>query len=70
MLAMLMPGPIEMIIVLCLPIAVLVVVLLVTQKGNRKDANNPNLEPCPDCGRLVSLSATTCPQCGRPLNTQ
>lgn len=29
---------------------------------------NPNLEPCPDCGRPVSLRAPTCPHCGCPLD--
>ena len=28
----------------------------------------PNLAPCPDCGNLVSMYATSCPRCGRPLN--
>jgi len=64
-----MLGPFELIILLGIVAVVVVVVLLVTQNGNRKPVNNPNLEPCPDCGRLVSLSATTCPQCGRPLGT-
>lgn len=30
--------------------------------------NTPtNLAPCPDCGHMVSLYATSCPNCGRPL---
>lgn len=28
---------------------------------------NPNLFPCPDCGRACSTSAPHCPQCGRPF---
>jgi hypothetical protein len=28
---------------------------------------NPNLFPCPDCGRQVSRLAKSCPNCGRPL---
>ena len=28
---------------------------------------NPNLFPCPDCGRSCSKSAAACPQCGRPF---
>lgn len=27
----------------------------------------PSLRPCPDCGKEVSLSALTCPQCGHPF---
>lgn len=25
------------------------------------------LAPCPDCKRMISLSASTCPNCGRPI---
>jgi uncharacterized paraquat-inducible protein A len=25
----------------------------------------PKLAPCPDCKRMISLAAATCPQCGR-----
>lgn len=28
----------------------------------------PSLFPCPDCGHMVSVYATNCPNCGRPLN--
>ena len=28
---------------------------------------NPNLFPCPDCGRACSKAAAVCPQCGRPF---
>lgn len=27
----------------------------------------PNLMPCPECKRMISRLATTCPQCGHPL---
>lgn len=30
-------------------------------------AANPNLFPCPDCGRACSRAAAACPQCGRPF---
>src|SRR5262245_66293800 len=26
-----------------------------------------NLRPCPDCGHQISLLASSCPSCGRPL---
>ncbi len=45
----------------------LLVPFLVTWVAHRKSVKGPNLYPCPDCGRMVSRSATTCPQCGRPL---
>jgi hypothetical protein len=48
-------------------IVVLVVVLSMLRKGRGGAAINPNLYPCPDCGRLVSRQAPDCPQCGRPL---
>jgi hypothetical protein len=38
--------------------------------GNSKEgAPSPqdSLEPCPDCGRLLSRSATVCPNCGHPF---
>ena len=31
------------------------------------NAQNPNLSNCPDCGRTVSLRATSCPHCGGPI---
>lgn len=32
-----------------------------------QETNLCNLAPCPDCGHNVSLYATSCPNCGRPL---
>lgn len=65
-----MPGIIELVIMLmCLVVfigIVLLVVVLTTQKANR----NPDLYPCPDCGRPVSVNAESCPQCGYPLKTE
>jgi hypothetical protein len=31
-----------------------------------RDARNPNLAACPDCGRRISLQARACPHCGAP----
>jgi hypothetical protein len=46
-----------------------VTVVLLVAKAARKNGGtaNPNLRPCPDCGRKISTSAQTCPGCGRPL---
>jgi len=68
-------GPMEIILgLLCLgslaAIVVLVVVLSTSRKGRGGAAVNPNLYPCPDCGRFVSRQAPDCPQCGRPLTPQ
>jgi hypothetical protein len=66
-------GPMELLILglLCLGslagIVVLVVVLSTSRKGRGGATANPNLYPCPDCGRFVSRQAPNCPQCGRPL---
>jgi len=65
------PGPLEMLILglVCfgplVAIAVVVVVLAFTKTG--RTSGNPNLVPCPDCGRRVSRFAEACPNCGRPL---
>jgi hypothetical protein len=66
------PGPMEIVLgLLCLgslvAMVVLVVVLATSQKGRGGAAANPNLYPCPDCGRFVSRQAPSCPHCGRPL---
>ena len=73
MLAFWTPGPLELIIVgiMGLVLSAVVIALVVVLKGSRNaSGNNPNLKPCPDCGRFVSLRATTCPQCGCPLQTE
>ncbi len=72
MLAFAVPGLIELIIisiVVAVPVAI-VVVLIVTRGARRASGTNPKPTPCPDCGRFVSLRATTCPQCGCPLQKQ
>jgi hypothetical protein len=60
------PGPVELMIIgvmLLVPVAIVVALT----RSRKPLGNNPNLRPCPDCGRFVSLRATTCPQCGCPL---
>jgi hypothetical protein len=44
------------------PLAVLLIVYLVF-----RPKAGENLSPCPDCGRMVSRQAATCPKCGKPL---
>lgn len=36
--------------------------------GNGQTPNEPKTGLCPDCGKIVSKMARTCPHCGRPLN--
>jgi hypothetical protein len=45
---------------------ILLVAFLTRRAARSKNVTGQNLYPCPDCGRMVSRSAPTCPQCGRP----
>ena len=68
---MFVPGILEILIILGILGAIVVgVVLLLVTVGRRPggvDTGNPNLRPCPDCGRLISVRATMCPHCGAPV---
>jgi hypothetical protein len=64
------PGPIELLVIgflcfasLIVPVGVVIAVLLV----RRRSRNNPNLRPCRDCGRPLSIRAASCPHCGCPM---
>ncbi len=77
MLAFAISGSFELLFILIIglivlvPAAVAVVALVIVfSRSRNRSADDPNLTPCPDCGRLVSLRAATCPQCGCPLQTQ
>ena len=73
MVAFFMPGPMEMMVIAAIaliPIGVVVGLFVVVTMNRKPSGNNPNLTPCPDCGRFVSLRATACPQCGCPLQGQ
>ena len=72
-----MPGPLEMLIIgaVCLGIPLVAVAIVLfalaqSKRAGQSGAQNANLAPCPDCGRLVSRLAPNCPQCGRPLTPQ
>ncbi len=75
MLGMMGIGPLELLIVLAVlgllvgGVVVVVVVILAASKKKGGPAN-PNLFPCPDCGRQVSRLAKSCPNCGRPLASE
>ena len=43
------------------------IITQMTPTQNTQSVYPPNLAPCPDCKHLVSLYATSCPNCGRPL---
>ncbi len=67
-MAILMPGPLELLIVFgVVGVGVLGVIFAVVvgiRTRSASQSSNPNLRPCPDCGRYISIRATTCPQCG------
>jgi hypothetical protein len=72
-----MPGLFELLIIAAILlvivgviVAVVVIPLVVSKKGGSGVAGNPNLFPCPDCGRFVSRQAPNCPHCGRALTPQ
>jgi hypothetical protein len=69
MAAVFMPGPFEVIVILGLigVMAVFLAVMVAALRFRSPSRNNPNLAPCPDCGRLISIRATTCPHCGGPV---
>ena len=67
-------NPMELLIVVGVSLVmlggpVIAVVILYFALRKKPLPPNPNLSPCPDCGRLVSHQAASCPQCGRPLNS-
>ena len=39
-------------------------VAVVVIANQRRQQDNPNLRPCPDCGHFISVRAATCPKCG------
>ena len=64
-------GILEILIILALVgVPAVIVILLIAAAGRRSGtsgSDNPNLRPCPDCGRAVSVRASVRPQCGGPL---
>jgi hypothetical protein len=67
-MAMFMPGPLELLIIFGVVgagiLSVIFVVVVGVRSRGTSQSRNPNLRPCPDCGRYISIRATTCPQCG------
>ena len=73
MFASFAPGPIELVliaVILLVPVGVVVALVEAFRRRRRALGGNPNLEPCPDCGRFASRRTTNCPQCGCPLQGQ
>ena len=63
-------GIMELVIILAVlgllvTIPVAIVVVIVAKGSSQRD--HPNLHPCPDCGRVISVRAVTCPGCGAPV---
>ncbi|MHB1034279.1 MAG: zinc-ribbon domain-containing protein [Pirellulales bacterium] len=65
---MLPMGPFEMLIVglMCAGPLIVGAAALVAVWAMRRP--NPNLAPCPSCGRQIARVAPSCPHCGHPLN--
>jgi hypothetical protein len=69
-------GPLELVclamgfLLIVIPAAIVTVVVATRRGKTESRPDNPNLLPCPDCGRFVSPLAVACPQCGRPLKPQ
>ena len=68
-----MPGVWELVILACIgvlmlaPVAVVLVIVAVVSRHQRRQMSNPQLTPCPSCHNMVSIHAETCPKCGCPL---
>ena len=56
MSAIFMPGPIELIIISLLTVAVLVAVVVVLMRSLRPSGNNPKLKPCPPQNGRTSIT--------------
>jgi hypothetical protein len=63
------PGPFELLIIglVCLLPIIVGIVLAVVLISRSRLPTNPDLQPCPDCGRRLSPRAASCPHCGCPL---
>jgi hypothetical protein len=68
---MFVPGILEILIILgilgAIAVGVVLLVAAVVRRPGGGEPGNPNLRPCPDCGRLISVRATMCPHCGAPV---
>ena len=65
-----MPGILEIVLLLMCLAVFSGIVILVLVLATRRPSATPNLYPCPDCGRSVSVHADSCPQCGCPLQAE
>ena len=54
-------------ILLLIGVPIVVAIVIISKSAGKSQMNNPNLTPCPDCHKFVSINATTCPHCGRVL---
>jgi hypothetical protein len=70
MFSMFSLGILELLIILgffgAMAVGAILLVASAVRHSGRSQPGNPNLQPCPDCGRLISIRATTCPHCGGP----
>ena len=47
-------------------IGLIAAVIAIARSPQSLQRDNPNLQPCRDCGHYISIRAATCPHCGGP----
>lgn len=55
-----------LLLVIAVPLGIIAGVYAISRRP-RDELTNPNLAPCPDCQKLISIHASSCPHCGRPM---
>lgn len=53
---------------IAIPVGIVVAISMALRRQSGTSAN-PNLFPCPDCQKLISIQATACPNCGRSVKS-
>jgi hypothetical protein len=48
-------------------VGIALAVFAIVRAAGSRQPHGPNLQPCPDCGKPVSVRATACPHCGGPV---
>lgn len=52
--------------VLVVVIGLVAAMVAIARSPQSLQRDNPNLQPCRDCGHYISIRAATCPKCGGP----
>ncbi len=65
-----MPSPTMLLIAIGIFVTILGILAAaaaLTRNSRSAQRDNPNLQPCRDCGEYISRRAATCPHCGAPV---